>query len=57
MTTRQKTGKNSQLTYTINTITYTNTTSCVFTEPDGPCGNQHYSHKLLMMGIEVPKTC
>ena len=26
-------------------------------EPDGPCGNQHYSRELLMMGIEVPETC
>ena len=26
-------------------------------EPDGPCGNQHYSRELLMMGIEVPEAC
>ena len=26
-------------------------------EPDGPCGNQHYSRELLMMGITVPETC
>ena len=26
-------------------------------EPDGPCGNQHYSNELLMMGIVVPETC
>ena len=26
-------------------------------EPDGACGNQHYSRELLMMGIEVPETC
>ena len=26
-------------------------------EPDGPCGNQHYSRELLMMGIIVPETC
>jgi len=26
-------------------------------EPDGPCGNQHYSRELLMMGIAVPETC
>jgi len=26
-------------------------------EPDGPCGNQHYSHELLMMGITVAETC
>ena len=38
-------------------ITYTNTTSCIFTEPGSPCGNQCYSRELLMMGIEVPKTC
>ena len=25
-------------------------------KPDGPCGNQHYSRELLMMGIEVPET-
>jgi len=25
-------------------------------EPDGPCGNQHYSRELLMMGIVVPET-
>ena len=24
--------------------------------PDGPCGNQHYSRELLMMGITVPET-
>jgi len=26
-------------------------------EPDGPCGNQHYSRELLVMGIVVPETC
>ena len=26
-------------------------------EPDGPCGNQHYSRELLMMGIKVPEIC
>ena len=26
-------------------------------EPNGPCGNQHYSRELLMMGIEVTETC
>jgi len=26
-------------------------------EPDCPCGNQHYSRELLMMGITVPETC
>ena len=26
-------------------------------EWDGPCGNQHYSRELLMMGIAVPDTC
>jgi len=26
-------------------------------EPDGRCGNQHYSRELLMMGIVVPETC
>jgi len=26
-------------------------------EPDGICGNQHYSRELLMMGIIVPETC
>ena len=26
-------------------------------EPDGPCGNQHYSRELLLMGIIVPETC
>jgi len=26
-------------------------------EPDGQCGNQHYSCELLMMGIAVPETC
>ena len=26
-------------------------------ERDGPCGNQHYSRELLMMGIAVPETC
>jgi len=26
-------------------------------EPDGPCGNQHYSCELLMMGMAVPETC
>ena len=26
-------------------------------EPDGPCGNQHYSRELLMMGMVVPETC
>ena len=26
-------------------------------ERDGPCGNQHYSRELLMMGITVPETC
>jgi len=26
-------------------------------EPDGPCGNQHYSRVLMMMGIIVPETC
>ena len=26
-------------------------------EPDGPCGNQHYSRELLMMGKAVPETC
>jgi len=26
-------------------------------EPGGPCGNQHYSRELLMMGIAVPETC
>ena len=56
MITRQKTGKNSHLTYTTNTVTYTNTTSCIFTEPDGPCGNQNYSRELLMMGTVVPET-
>jgi len=25
-------------------------------ERDGPCGNQHYSRDLLMMGITVPET-
>ena len=25
-------------------------------EPDGPCGNQHYSRELLMIGIVVPET-
>jgi len=24
---------------------------------DDPCGHQHYSRELLMMGIEVPETC
>jgi len=27
------------------------------TYPNGPCGNQHYSRELLMMGITVPETC
>ena len=26
-------------------------------EPDDQCGDQHYSRKLLMMGIVVPETC
>jgi len=26
-------------------------------EPDGPCGNQHWSLELLMMGIVMPETC
>ena len=26
-------------------------------KPDCPCGNQHYSRELLMMGIIVPETC
>ena len=26
-------------------------------ERDGPCGNQHYSRELLMMGTAVPETC
>jgi len=26
-------------------------------EPDGQCGNQHYSRELLMVGITVPETC
>ena len=26
-------------------------------ESDGPCGNQHYSRELLMMGITVPEIC
>jgi len=26
-------------------------------ERDGPCGNQHYSRELLMMGIAVHETC
>ena len=26
-------------------------------EPDRPCGNQHYSRELLLMGITVPETC
>ena len=26
-------------------------------EPDGPCGNQHYSLELLMIGLAVPETC
>jgi len=26
-------------------------------EWDGPCGNQHYSCELLMMGIIVSETC
>ena len=25
-------------------------------EPDGLCGNEHYSRELLMMGTEVPET-
>jgi len=25
-------------------------------EPDGQCGDQHYSLQLLMMGIVVPET-
>ena len=24
-------------------------------EPDGPCGNHHYSREILMMGIVVPR--
>jgi len=26
-------------------------------EPDGPCGNQHYSREIVMMGIAVSETC
>ena len=26
-------------------------------ERNDQCGNQHYSHQLLMMGILVPETC
>jgi len=26
-------------------------------EWDGPCGNQHYSRELLIMGIPVTETC
>jgi len=26
-------------------------------EPDGPCGNQHYSRELLIMGTAMPETC
>ena len=26
-------------------------------ERNDQCGNQHYSHELLMMGIAVPETC
>ena len=26
-------------------------------ERNDQCGNQHYSHELLMMGIVVPETC
>ena len=26
-------------------------------EPDGPCGNQHYSRQLLMMGTVLSETC
>jgi len=26
-------------------------------ERNDQCGNQHYIHKLLMMGIVIPETC
>jgi len=26
-------------------------------QPDGPCGNEHYSNELLMMGIILSETC
>jgi len=57
MTARQKNYKTSHLIHTTKAITYINAASCIFTEPDGPCGNQRYSCELLMMGIVVPKTC
>jgi len=28
-----------------------------YQERNDQCGNQHYSHELLMMGIVMPETC
>jgi len=43
--------------YSSTTITYINANSSILTEPESPCGNQHYSRELLMMGTAVPETC
>jgi hypothetical protein len=57
MTTRQKNCKTSHLTHTTRAINYINATSFIFKEPDGPCGNQHYSREPLMMSIAIFETC
>ena len=40
-----------------SSLTAPNLQPTAIQERNDQCGNQHYSHKLLMMGIVVPETC